>query len=114
MYTTTERTASSSSQPSDNEDMTTSTRLLKSKDTYSREALADLLATLADRIRSGTVTFDQAGSSVELAVPESVRLDIEIKDVPKPTGVKHELELEMSWVTDADGEPIPSGGVSVS
>ena len=94
--------------------MTTSTRLLKSKDTYSRDALADLLTTLADRIRSGTVTFDQAGSSVELAVPASVRLDIEIKDVPKPAGTKHELELEMSWMTSADGEPAPSGSVSIS
>lgn len=94
--------------------MTTSTRLLKSKDTYTREALADLLSTLAERIRTGTVTFDQTGSSVELTIPGSVRLDIEIKDIPKPTGTKHELELEMSWTTSADGTPAPSGSVSIS
>ncbi|MBB1030251.1 amphi-Trp domain-containing protein [Dietzia sp. SLG310A2-38A2] len=94
--------------------MSLSTRLLRSKDTYSREAVADLLATLAERIRSGTVTFDQDGNSLDIEVPDTVRLDIEIKDTPKDSGTKRELELELWWITGADGQPGPTGGVTIS
>ncbi|MFN3601197.1 MAG: amphi-Trp domain-containing protein [Dietzia sp.] len=94
--------------------MSLSNRLLRSKDTYSREAVADLLATLAERIRSGTVTFDQDGNSLDIDVPDSVRLDIEIKDTPKTSGVKREVELEMWWITGTDGQPGPTGGVTIS
>ena len=94
--------------------MASSTQLLKSKDTYSREALADLLSTLAEKIRSGTVTFDQAGNSLEIPIPEHVRADIEIKDAPKLRGTKRELEIEMWWIEGDDGGVTPSGGVTIS
>lgn len=95
--------------------MARSTQLLKSKDTYSREALADLLATLAEKIRAGTVTFDQAGTSLEIPIPESLRVDIEIKDEPKRRGgTKRELEIEMWWLEGAEGELAPTGGVTIS
>ena len=94
--------------------MARSTQLLKSKDTYSREAVADLLAALAEKIRTGTVTFGQAGNSVEVPVPDTLRVDIEIKDEPKRKGVKRELEIEMWWMEGADGQPAPSGAVTIS
>ena len=105
---------SSGPKRADNGAMAASTHLLKSKDTYSRDALADILTTLADRIRTGTVKFDQGATSVDLGFPASVRLDVEIKETPKPTGTKHELELSMWWVTSPDGEPTPSGGIAIS
>ena len=78
------------------------------------DALADILTTLADRIRTGTVKFDQGATSVDLGFPASVRLDVEIKETPKPTGTKHGLELSMWLVTSLDGEPTPSGGIAIS
>ena len=94
--------------------MARSTQLLKSKDTYSREALADLLATFAAKIRAGTVTFDQAGTSLEIPIPESLRVDIEISDAPKRVGTKREIEIEMWWLEGAEGELAPTGGVTIS
>lgn len=94
--------------------MARSRQLLKSKDTYTGEAVADLLATLAEKIRAGTVTFDQAGNAVEVPFPEPVRVDIEITDEPKRRGTKRELEIEMWWVEGADGQTAPTGGVTIS
>ncbi|MFC0581409.1 amphi-Trp domain-containing protein [Micrococcoides hystricis] len=70
--------------------------LLKAKERYSREQLADFLTGLAEQIRSGELTFVQGADTTEVVVPENVRVDIELVDELKRRGTKRELEVEIS------------------
>ena len=92
--------------------------LLKTKDTRSRDDVATLLETLAARIRDGHITLSQGANSLDLEVPESVVVEVEVSDSVKPRRIKREVEIEMSWEVDAKGVPTGvargKGGLSIS
>jgi len=98
--------------------VTRSRTLIKSKDVLSREELADLLRSIADRLRDDTLTLSRGADSVALEVPASLHVDLELKDDDKRSGTKRELEIEMWWQVDETGRPTgeatPSGGLNVS
>lgn len=91
--------------------------LIKSKDTRSREELADLLQALSERIRDGSMSLTQAGDTIDVALPQALRVDIEVTDSRKPGRIKREVEIEMWWQVDDAGQPVEdaksSGGLTI-
>lgn len=94
--------------------------VFKSKNTLSRDELADLFETFADRIRQGRITLSRGGQSVEVALPEGCRVDVQVKDKAKRNRneIERELELEIHWNVDESGKPTenqaPKRGFSIT
>lgn len=92
--------------------------VFKSKNDVSREELADLFQTLADRASEGDLTLSKGGEQVHLALPDGCRIEIEVSDSPHRGGIERELELEISWQVDEQGHPIegqtPKRGFTIS
>lgn len=72
-------------------------KLVKTKDTQTREELADFLEALAERVRSGELIFEQAGEQTTVPVPESVEVTVEVKDSIKKGRQRRKLEVEVRW-----------------
>lgn len=91
--------------------------LLKSKARFTRDELADLLESLATRIRAGELTLGEGGGAVELDLPEVFTVEMEVEDSGKRV-LKRELELEIEWPIEADGTPVkkdsPASGFTIS
>lgn len=93
-------------------------KLVKSKTSFSRDELADLLETLAARIRAGEITLGTGESAVTMTMSTSFNTTIEVVDSRKRTGIERELELEIDWMVDEAGEPVekpgPASGFAIS
>lgn len=89
--------------------------LLKSKETKSREDLAAFLEALAVRVRDGQLAFQQGAGELVIRLPGTLRVDLELSDSVKPSRRKRELEIEIWWEIDGQGEPAetqpPAAGV---
>lgn len=79
--------------------------LFESKNDLSREQLADLFQTFADRIREGSITLSRGTESLDVALPPMAQIEVEVKDKVKRTRIERELELEITWNVDKAGEP---------
>ncbi len=84
-------------------------KLLKSKETKSREDLAAFLEALAVRVRDGQLAFQQGAGELVVRLPETLRVDLELSDSVKPARRKRELEIEIWWEIDGQGEPNETG-----
>lgn len=86
---------------------TPSGKAFKSKDHLTRDELAGLLSSLADKIRTGTVSLGSSDASqeLELNMPDALTVEIQVEDSVKRSGTERELEIEMSWRVDAQGNP---------
>ena len=82
--------------------------LIKSKSDMSRDQLADLLESFAAKIRTGQMTLGDGAGNVDITLPETLRVETEVKDSVKPTRTTRELEIEIEWRVDARGEPAES------
>ncbi|PLA36096.1 amphi-Trp domain-containing protein [Corynebacterium amycolatum] len=93
-------------------------KLVKSKASFSRDELADLLETLAARIRAGEMTLGTGESTVTMTMPTSFNTTMEVVDSRKRAGIERELELEIDWMVDEAGEPVekpgPASGFAIS
>lgn len=93
-------------------------RVFKSKAELSRDELADLFQTFADRIREGRLTLSQGAQEVEIGLPTGFRVDLEVEDEAKRDRRVRELEIEISWNVDDTGQPTedqaPRSGFSVT
>lgn len=93
-------------------------KLVKSKASFSRNELADLLETLAARIRAGEMTLGTGESAVTMTMPTSFNTTMEVVDSRKRAGIERELELEIDWMVDEGGEPVekpgPASGFAIS
>lgn len=93
-------------------------KLLKSKTDFSRDQLADLLESLASRIREGDITLGAGESALSMGLPGTFRTTMEVTDAQKRRGIERELELEISWYVDGTGTPVdaraPASGFAVS
>lgn len=93
-------------------------KLVKSKASFSPDELADLLENLAERIRAGEMTLGTGDAAVTMDMPPSFRTTMEVTDSGKRAGIERELELEITWNVDDDGNPVdkpgPAAGFSVS
>lgn len=80
-------------------------KLLKSKATFNRDELADLLEDLATRIRAGELTLGQGKGQVAMDLPQTFTVEMEVENTGKRV-LKRELELEIEWPIEADGTPL--------
>lgn len=80
-------------------------KLLDSKDRFDRDQLATLLESIAARIREGSLTLGEGAGRIQLDLPESFVVEMEVKDSGRRQ-LKRELELEIEWPIDADGTPV--------
>ncbi len=81
-----------------------STKLIRSRDTHSRESLADLLESLAERVRSGSLAFQEGTEEVVVELPEELRVDLEVKDSVKKGRSRRKLEVEVVWASEVSAE----------
>lgn len=90
--------------------------VFESQDTVSRDELAELFETLAQRIRSGSVTL--AAQQVDVQLPDALKLKLQVEDSVKRSDTRRELELEMGWDVHDDGTPVaqqsPNRGFTIS
>ena len=93
-------------------------KLVKSKATFGPDELAGLLENLAERIRAGEMTLGTGDAAVTMPMPPSFRTTMEVTDSAKRAGIERELELEIKWNVDGDGNPVdkpgPAAGFSIS
>lgn len=97
--------------------MSESIKVFKTESDMSRERLADLLHNIADRIDEGRVTLSQGESRAVVELPSEVRVSIEVSDEISLESTKRELEIEVEWYLDANGQPIDeaaSGTLTIS
>ena len=80
-------------------------KLLKSKATFTRDELANLLEDLAARVRDGELTLGQGKGQVSMDLPETFTVEMEVQNTGKRV-LKRELELEIEWPIEADGTPL--------
>lgn len=91
--------------------------LIKSKAVMSRDELADLLESFATKIRTGQMTLGDGAADLDIALPETLRVETEVKDSVKPTRTTRELEIEVEWRVDAEGNPTGeqrTGGLTIA
>ncbi|RRJ85797.1 amphi-Trp domain-containing protein [Gulosibacter macacae] len=97
--------------------MSESIKVFKTESDMSRERLADLLHNIADRIDEGRVTLSQGESRAVIELPSELRVSIEVSDEISLESTKRELEIEVEWHLDANGQPIDeaaSGTLTIS
>lgn len=90
-----------------------STKLIKTKGTHTREGLAELLEALADSIRAGEVTFEQGAEQTVLELPADIGVTVEVKDSTKRERRRRKLEVEIRWELDEQGAPIDAPPVEI-
>ena len=78
--------------------------VFESQDTVSRDELAELFETLAQRIRSGSVTL--VTQQVDVQLPDALKLKLQVEHSVKRSDTRRELELEMGWNVHDDGTPV--------
>lgn len=90
--------------------------VFESQDTVSRDELAELFETLAQRIRSGSVTL--VTQQVDVQLPDALKLKLQVEHSVKRSDTRRELELEMGWDVHDDGTPVaqqsPNRGFTIS
>ena len=85
--------------------------LFESESTQSRQAIADYLRTVADKLSAGEpVTLSAGSDSVTLDVPDRPTFEVKAERETDKGGGNPEqsLELEIEW--DEDGSTSGSGG----
>lgn len=87
------------------------TRLFKSKERHSREAVSDFLRQLADKVAEGRVVLRQGDSELAMELPENLVLEVQVEDEEKRNrGTQRSLELELKWY---DGDDEQAGVLSL-
>lgn len=89
--------------------MVNKSQLLKSKAQFNRDELADLLESIAGRIRQGSLTLGEGADAVQMDLPAVFTVEMEVED-SGARQLKRELEFEIKWPVDADGAPAQSSG----
>ncbi|MDO5029806.1 MAG: amphi-Trp domain-containing protein [Corynebacterium sp.] len=93
-------------------------KLVKSNANFSPAELADLLETITGRIRAGEMTLGNGDAALTMTMPSSFQTTMEVIDSRKRAGIERELELEIAWNIDEDGNPVdkpgPATGFAVS
>lgn len=81
---------------------------IKSKSTLSRAEVAERLIALGQALASGSeVELGSGGDSIEIAVPEQVRWELEIE----VDGNEVEIEIEIHWRDDPPAEQLAKSAV---
>lgn len=91
-------------------------RLYESEARLDRDELAGLLESIAARVREGSLTLGEGPDALALNLPEVFTVEMQVEDSKRKP--KRELELEIEWAIDAEGNPTetpgPASGFTVS
>lgn len=80
------------------------TRLFKSQERKSRADVSNFLHQLADKISNGNVVLSQGADDLELQIPGSLILEVQVEDEKKgKKGIQHSLEVEIKWFDNEKG-----------
>ncbi len=83
------------------------TRLFKSEEQKSREEVSVFLRHLADRISEGRVQLSQGQEAIELNLPGTLILEVQVEEESKGSkGVQHSLEVEIKWYEEGQQGPL--------
>lgn len=84
--------------------MGTEVKLLKSEERKTRAEAAAFIRQLADKVEAGQVGLSSGPSVVDLEIPASVILEIQVEDEDKQTkGIQHSLEVTLKWFDGDEG-----------
>ena len=86
-------------------------RLFKSEERKNRSEVSAFLHQLADKINEGQVVLRQGKEELNLTMPHSLILEIQVEDEDKKRkGIQHSLEVEIKWFDgDDSGGPLELG-----
>ena len=87
----------------------TAGKKFKSKDTLSSSEVADMLESIALRVRSGNLALTQGAAEIEFDLPGAFKVELEVEDKVKGENASRKVELELEWQVDADGNPADAG-----
>lgn len=74
------------------------TRLFKTEERKSREAVSNFFHQLADKISDGKIVLSQGTEEITLQLPQNLILEVQVEDEEKRSkGIQHSLELEIKW-----------------
>ena len=79
------------------------TRLIESSESLSREGLAEMLESLASKIRDGEVALRTGGYSVNFEIPHQVTVDLAAVSQDQPGGNEIELGIVVHWQAPTAG-----------
>lgn len=65
---------------------------------------------MAERIRAGDMTLGAGDAAVTMDMPAVFRTTMEVTDSRKRAGIERELELEITWTVDEEGNPVDKPG----
>jgi len=80
--------------------------LFKSKERKSSQEIADFFRNLADKFENNQFTLKQGSQEVNVKLPNSIELELEVEEKSKKRGIKREFEIELEWYKNAEDEPV--------
>ena len=72
--------------------------LVKNKELCDRQAVADFLKDLSEKVAKGQVTLKQGDDQVQIAVPDRVIFRINAKEIHKKRRIRHSLRMVVTWI----------------
>ena len=89
--------------------------LFKSESQMNREAVADYLRTVADRLEGGgSMTLSAGGDSVTMEVPDSAEFEVKAEREGPADGPKElSVEFELEWPEDGESGAGSGGPLSI-
>lgn len=91
--------------------MGTEVKLLKTEERKTRAEAGSFLRLLADKVESGQVLLRAGETEVQLEIPASVILELQVEQEDKRgKGLQHSLEVTLKWYEgDEGGGPLELG-----
>ena len=83
--------------------------LFKSEEWKARHSTAEFLRELADGLEQGSVTLRRGEQEVDLIIPETVEVEIEVTEKVKRHKTEWELEIEIEWIDAENGGTVTLG-----
>ena len=80
--------------------------LFKSKENKSCQEIADFFRKLADKFENKEFTLKQGSQEVNIKLPNSIELELEVEEKSKKQGIKREFEIEMEWYDNENDSPV--------
>ncbi len=74
--------------------------LFKSEEWKARRSAAAFVRELADKLEGGEVSLRRGEDEVNLTVPETVELEIEVTEKVEEHKTEQELEIEIEWTKE--------------
>jgi len=70
------------------------------------QEIATFLREMADKMDNNQFTLKKGSQEVDLTLPNSIELELEVEEKSKQRGIKREFEIELEWYENADEGPV--------